>query len=423
MAKSQGLARLERATTGTSASVQWSFTTLLWATVAIALPLNRALPPAPRTIWFVLILVSIAVPFFSAKPARPLYPAVWVFAAYASIVATFTATKQSTVAQNLFVGAQLVALLGFGVFSLTSCVRNDPRFAVRVAGAFLIGQSVSALAAISQVLGQQFLGVASMNGRAPGLAGHPNSLGILASVAILLALHFSVHTRKFRLLTIVALATNVLALFASGSLSSFMALGAGLLVFTFCKREHLTRLVVSGFIFLVALWGLTYYVGVFNYLPSVAKRYQQVTGQTDAESSWGFRMRTYEFAWQRVVDEPLFGTGLGSESSGTFNGITVTHNLILRGWYQGGLLLALALTIIIVSIALVAIHAIARRQHGVEAAILVAVAAFALTSAFFEQRDYWLPLLLAWASISSGFAGVRGSDRPASLQIAARPSP
>ncbi|CAA0128237.1 Uncharacterised protein [Mycolicibacterium vanbaalenii] len=396
----------------------------MWACVFFLLPINRALPLAPRTLWFAVILLLIAIPIISLRAARPLYPGIWAFAGYASVVAILTSTKTSTIEQNLFVGMQLFILLGFGVFALTASAVTEPKFVERVSGAFLIGQSLSAIAAVLQVLGQSALGAQAVHGRAPGLAGHPNSLGLLSCIAILLALQILVATRKFRVFVIAALSANMLALFASGSLSSFMAVAIGLLVFILCRREHVGKLTIGGIAFAVTLWLVGRFSGIVDYLPSVVQRYRQVTGQTDAESSWEFRMRTYDFAWSKVVEEPFFGNGLNAESSGTFNGITVTHNLVLRGWYQGGAFLAVAFALIVAAVLIVAARAIVRKEHGAEAAILVAIIAFALTSAFFEQRDYWLPLLFAWASISAAQIKLRQVTSPLSLDHQVRkPTP
>ena len=177
---------------------------------------------------------------------------------------------------------------------------------------------------------------------------------------------------------------------------------------------------------MVALWLVARFSGVFTYLPSVTGRYGQVTGQTESVSSWKLRTLTYDFAWSRLTEDPLFGVGLGAKFSGTYNGITVTHNVFLRAWYQGGLLFGIAIGLIVIAVLIVSIRAMVEKQFGGEASVLVAVFAFALTSALFEQRHFWLPVLVAWGSISAAAIRQRvsvGTTSAVDLMSAASPSP
>lgn len=375
--------------------------TLLWVVIAAMLPVNRVIPLMPRALWFLGILALICAPVVFGRAARPLYPAVWAFAGFASIVATLTATKSIAIGDNLFVGMQLFVLLGLGVFAITGCALRDPKFVNRLSIGFLVGQTASSAAAIAQVLGQPLLGVAAFQGRALGLAGHPNTLGLLCCVGILIALQVLVSPGRLRLLTFVALAANVAALFASGSLSSFVAVSAGLIVWILCMRRRLGKLTVGAIASVAVLWLVGSSTGLADYLPSVAERYRQVSGQTNADGSWEIRTRTYSFAWQQIQDDPIFGSGLGAAASGTYNGVTVTHNIFLRAWYQGGIFLAVAMGLVLAAVLFVTVKSIAERRYAGEVGIIVALIAFALTSAFFEQRDYWLPILVAWGSISA----------------------
>ena len=405
-AEPQDSARTASLSSGENAP--WPPMTMLAMVVAFALPFNSQLPSVPRAVWFICIVALIAIPIaFLRSGRRPLYPVVWIVAGYASFIAILTATNRATIDENLFIGAQLVLLVGFGPFAMTAIAVMDAKFAPRVAAAFLAGQCVSAAAAISQLLGYRLLGSAPLQGRAYGLAEHPNSLGFLSCLAILIALQMFLKSRRFRLLTFTALAVNVLALVASGSVSSMMALAAGLLVLVVCRRDSLGKIAIGAIACAVALWLVAQLSGVFSYLPSVAGRYGQVTGQTESVSSWELRMLTYQFAWEKISAEPIFGVGLHPDYSGTFNGITVTHNVFLRAWYQGGALLAIAIALIVSAVLIVALRAMSTKTHGGEASVLVGIFAFALTSALFEQRHFWLPVLVAWASISA--AAIRRS--------------
>jgi O-antigen ligase len=400
----------EGLTWSSQTKVPWASTTALGSVIAFVLPFNSQLPSVPRGSWFVCIVALIGIPMLLMQTGRrPLYPAVWAFAGYASLVAILTATKSATIVENLFIGAQLVLLVGFGPFAMTANALIDPKFVQRVSVAFLGGQSLSAIVAISQLLGRPVLGSEPLQGRAYGLAEHPNTLGLLSCLAILIALQMLLATRRFRLLAFGALVANIIALIASGSVSSMMALSIGLAVLIISRRDLLGKMALGIIACAVALWLVGKFSGVFNYLPSLTGRYGQVTGQTESVSSWGLRTLTYEFAWTRISEEPIFGVGLSPKYSGTYNGITVTHNVFLRAWYQGGFLFAVAIALIVIAVLIVTFRAMIRKEHSGEASVLIAIFAFALTSALFEQRHFWLPVIVAWASISAAAIRQKGS--------------
>jgi O-antigen ligase len=386
---------------------RWPLTTVLWSAVAFAVPINYVLPSAIRTLWFVAIMGLIGFQVLFLRVARPLYPAIWVLAGFASLVAILTATDTSTIEENLFVGVQLIVLLGFGVFVLTANAITDQKFVQRVSVAFLIGESSSAAVAVFQLLGRSLFASGAVNGRAQGLAEHPNTLGLTAAVASLLALRILFVTRRSRVLVIGALILNLMALGASGSLSSMIAFALGVVVLIVCFRYHLLQIALGAIGFALVVWVVGTFSGLIRYLPSLTERYKQVTGQTAAEGSWALRKRTLDFAWGRIIEEPSFGNGLSARAGGSFNGVTTVHNLVLRGWYQGGVLLGIALAAITIAVLVVAVRAMIRREHGGEASILVAIFVFASMSPVLEQRHYWLMILMAWASISASLASRR----------------
>lgn len=391
-------------------SVRWPPTTVLAVVVAAILPLNHMLPSVARAVWYACIVALIAIPIIFRHPGRrPLYPAVWVFAGYASVVALLTATRSATIDENLFVGSQLALLIGIGPFAMTANALTDPKFVQRVSIAFMSGQFLSAVTAIAQLLGHPVLGTEPLQGRAYGLAEHPNTLGYMSCLATLIALQILISSRRSWLLTLIALTVNILALVASGSVSAMMALAFGLAVLIVSMRDHLGRMALGAVACAVALWLLGRVSGVFDYLPSVLGRYGQVTGETQSLSSWDMRTLTYDFAWGRILREPIYGVGLNADYSGTYNGITVTHSVFLRAWYQGGIVLAIAIGLIVIAASIVALRAMVEKGHAGEASVLVAIFTVALTSALFEQRHFWLPVLVAWASISA--AAIARRDR------------
>jgi len=393
--------------------LRWPPTTVLGSVVAVVLPFNHALPSVPRALWYACVVALIGAPMlFRQAGRRPLYPAVWVFAGYASLAALLTATTAATINENLFVAAQFVLLIGIGPFAMTANALIDPKFVQRVSIAFLAGQFPSAAAAIAQLLGEPVLGNEPLQGRAYGLSEHPNTLGYLSCLAVLISLQFLLTARRFRLLAFASLGANIIALIASGSVSAMMALAIGLAVLIISMRDHITKMAIGAAACVVILWLLGRFSGIFAHLPSVIGRYGQVTGQTESLSSWEMRTLTYDFAWRRILRDPIFGVGLNADYSGTYNGITVTHSVLLRAWYQGGVFLAIAMGFIVIAVLIVVLRAMITKEHGGEASVLVAIFAVALTSALFEQRHFWLPVLVAWASISAAAIKQRGRIGP-----------
>lgn len=379
----------------------WTLHTVLWSFIAITLPAYRAFPDPIKLISFAGLYLLLAISVVAKRVRQPLYAGVWIFAGYSSCVAILTATNQATIKENLVVGGQLAVLLGFAVFVMTANAALDPRFIPRVSAAFLIGQTASSLAGIAQVLGQPVFGREASFGRAPGLSGHPNALGIMACVAILLCLYIATSFIRFRVAALIMLAANIGGILSTGSLSALMSLSVGVLVLLVCMRESLMKLALGAATFIPLLWLIASSTGYLKFFRSPQDRYLQVTGQVDAESTWEIRQRTYSFAWDEIKKEPIFGNGLGGEYGGTYDGITLTHNIFLRAWYQGGIFLAISIACILMALLLIGIRAVTKKTNAAEVSVLVAVMTFALTSAFFEQPDYWMPVLVAWASISA----------------------
>ncbi|MCV7056543.1 O-antigen ligase family protein [Mycolicibacterium gilvum] len=327
-----------------------------------------------------------------------------MFAGYATLISALTATDQVTVSDNVFVAVQILALIGLAPFALTRNASDDEYFAKRVSVAFLAGQTLSALVAVLQLLGQtiEVPGTiyGAVYGRAAGLAEHPTTLGLMSCIAVLVSLRILFTSRRFRILVLVALAANLLSLVASGSLTSaVMGLAIGLLVLVFCEREHLGRMLGWGVTFVVLLAVVFAATGVGQHLPSLAERYDQVTSPTEA-GSWNARTLTFDFAWNRIMEDPVFGEGLSAKARGSYNGVTTVHNSVLRAWYQGGVILGIAYGALFFVVLVVVIRSMARRKYGGEASVMAAIFAYAMVSPLLEQRHLWLPVLICWASIS-----------------------
>ncbi|UOG21052.1 O-antigen ligase family protein [Gordonia amicalis] len=353
-------------------------------------------------LWFGCVVALILLQLIFGRLAYPRFSAVWIFSGYASVSAILTATNEASVSQNLFVGFQLLLMLGLCPFVMTYNARHRPSFVTKIAIAFIIGQTASSVVALFQLGGASVAGYQAVYGRAPGLAAHPNALGVLASLAIVICLVGVVRTASWqRIGFLVGLFANLAGLLATGSISALVSCSVGLAVVTLCMRDQLWAVLKWAATGLLATWIVAVVLNLSDRFQSPIDRYLQVSGQTDSQSSWEIRLRTYEFVWSAIGDHPFFGNGLAPQFGGTFNGTTVTHNLVLRAWFQGGFLLAAASVAILVAFMIVIVQSIMRKSDAASAGILITAGAFALTSAFFEQADYWLPVIVAWAALRS----------------------
>ncbi len=388
-------------TAGRTGRIPLSPTTAVWMAIAVVVPIYRSLPGAVTQLWAMAVLAVIVASVALGRVARPQFVGVWLIAGYAALVATVTATRGSDVTGNLYVGIQLFIVLGLGIFVMVANVRRDPEFVRRVCIAFIASQSVSALVAAIQLAGSSVFGFGVVNGRAPGLAGHPNVLGIMSSLALILCLGAAVQKVGNRVVLVLISIVNAVGLLATGSLSSLSACAIGLIVVAISSRVKIATIVKSFVGASVLFWIAITYTEFGKHLETPADRYLQVTGQTKAVSTLEIRNDTYGFAWDAIRAHPLSGVGLNAANAASFDNVTVVHNVFLRSWYQGGVVLALAVALIICASALVAFRSMKSGKNAAAAGVLVSMMTFALTSAFFEQAYYWLPVVLAFACLST----------------------
>lgn len=394
VAESPQLARAEASGTGGPVG-------LLLVAMALFVPVYRELPGNVARGWTAAVLLLIVGVILFGGGRRPTCTLAWLLTGYGAATAVVTATGLGgSVPSNFGVGVQLFVLLGLGPFAMTGLVASRPGLVARVVVAFLVAQTVSAAAAVVQMLGYEVAGTTTVNGRAPGLAGHPNLLGMMSVVALVLCVDALLRGGQRTKLVLAVGAINVLGLLATGSLSALAAAVLGLLVVATVHRVRPGRLILvtAGTVAALALaLNLTPLGGLVN---TPLDRYLQVTGQTRAQSTLQIREGTYDYALAWITDHPLAGVGLSSNEAATYDSLTVVHNVLLRAWYQGGGFLALGIAAIIVGGAVIAWRCVRDRRDGAAAGVIVGSVAYALTSAFFEQAYYWLPVLLAVAVVS-----------------------
>lgn len=394
-------------------------TRLVWILLAGVTPVARILPPVPGLMFTVAVAASIAVALIMGRVTQPRSRGVWVVAAVLILASTvITVPRSGDLKSHLLTGMLLTLLVGAGPFVACWMTLHLRELLRHCAIAFVAVQSISSLTALAQSRGISVFGMGAIYGRSSGLSGHPNILGLFSSIALICAVDSLSGERGGRRRVLIAAAglINAGGLVTSGSLSSMVALFFGLVIVLVTRRVSI-RVPVFGTavlsVVIVVSEGLTGNQS-FNYR-TPTERFLQVTGQTTQIGTLQIRVRTIEYAWNYIKQHPVFGAGLDDRSGATFDGITLAHNILIRSWFQGGALMAIAMLLVLMAAALGVATSMKRGEAAAGAGVLVTVIAFALTAAFFQQPFYWLPLLACWAALTH--------PRPQTSPVVLSPAP
>lgn len=395
---------------------------LLYAAVAaifFLLPFSETLKGAPALAWTAAVLAGIAAVVIFGKGKLTVWSGIWPIAVFLALLGAVSSSGNAdSLRGHVLIAVQVLAFIALGPFAMRRLL-SIPGVLKSALVSFLVAQSISSAAGVAQAAGTAVLGWKTVNGRAPGLASHPNILGVLASVAIVIFLYLLFKTEMRKLPLVLGLGANIGGLLVSGSISSLTACVIGVLVFMWAARVSFkviaTMFIVGG----AGLWGVTQ-LAASGLLRGPAQRIAQVTGQTSDVSTLDIRQNTYAYAWEHIQRDPFFGRGLDATSGATFDGVTLAHNVLLRAWFQGGLGLGLAFALIYGAIALLIIRALLRGIDAAPAGVLAVIVGFSMTSAALQQGYYWVILLGAWALLSNparvaspGFLDVAGRPRAA----------
>ncbi|WP_170931310.1 O-antigen ligase family protein [Aeromicrobium sp. PE09-221] len=302
---------------------------------------------------------------------------------------------------NLRASGEVAVTLGLLVALLPPAVafqlNRYPNFLRNVVVAFLGVQTLSALAAIVQMAGGSVLGVVAVAGRARGLAGHPNILGIMSVIAILILFDLMRRGVINRVLGVALLLVHAVTILGSASLSSMLMLAVGLMFYVFAARGAIRYLL--GTLAIVAVVGVlvTANGNLISLLPeSLEARVSEVTDPSGDRASLLIRFGAYQYAIDSIAGDPIMGVGMDTMNQSTTQSGLVVHNYLLRGWFQGGLLLFIALTTISAMFVMASARYIRRTGVLAPAAILVSMLVFGLTSSLYTQSHYWVVMLVSF---------------------------
>lgn len=372
----------------------------IWIAIISLVPVHRLLMVHVSAQLPYLVLAVVVACAALGRLRVPPTPGVWIFALASIPFASIIAGSSSSVMQSTYVGIKLGLLVGLTPFILRYYAINRGSFTRFAITGFLTVQSLSAAVGLAQLAGASVVGLRANAGRANGLAIHPNVLGIMAAIAILVSfalIHRS--TGRRRLMAWAVLVLNVAALIGSGSLSSMLSLAAGAVVLLISMRATTKTVIRTGAaVVMCSALALALGYDPGSAIDPVEGRVNTVLGiSDDGVASLSIRESTYDFAIDSIREDPLIGVGMDTMNEGTFNGLTVVHNYLLRSWFQGGLLLLTTFVLISIAMLRLIFRSMISSRDSLQASIVTVVIAFGLTSAFYDQQQYWLPLLFAVA--------------------------
>jgi len=402
--------------TGTARAI--SFLGGAWIVVIALTPIMRFASVTIDSRISLVVLVLAAVSVLAGRVGRPFGGPLWIIAAVLVLIAGVVAGGQSNALASIRVGIEFAAIIGTVPYVLRHFAMTERNWLRNAVVGFLAVQTISAGAGILQLwLGLDFWGFAANQGRANGLSGHPNVLGIMSTIAFLVLAHILRGSKgRTAFAVILALVVNAGALLATGSLSNMLALATGAAVLLIASRSTIRTILLTtvGAVLLVPLLGV-FGVSISSLTDGVESRIDVVSGQTGSQGSLEIRQQTWMSAWERIQVDPLLGAGLDSTNQAVY-GTTVVHNYLLHYWYQGGMsMLVFAVIITLILVALVG-RALIRGREAPQAAVITAIVTFAFTSAFYDQQHYWIPLLVAVAAsgprLSGSHTGLHGRAAP-----------
>ena len=368
----------------------------------LPIPIARFLPPGISRPWYALVIGLFVVALVLGKVRRPSGYGYWLLAGCLCGAAGIASSASAGLSANLRVAVPLALLWLLGPLALRWLyTEHRSVFTAGVVG-FSVSQSASALAAVRQATGGEVLGYSALLGRSPGLATHPNLLGIMGGMVVVLMLDRLVVSRAHAVRYGAVLVLNLAALILSGSISAMMATTLGAVSVIVVRRVKVTRLLVATFsLILITVVGFQA-LNPSDGFRDPTRRFQQVTGQTGEQSSLDGRVGLMSTAIERIKERPLSGSGMTDAFASVNYRGTYVHNFVLRSWMQGGLLLATAAITLLLGAAWFVLTAVRTRSHAAQAAIVVLVLGFSLTSTVFDSVYYWLPVVAAWAAGPAG---------------------
>lgn len=261
-------------------------------------------------------------------------------------------------------------------FALGTVVLQRPAH-VRTAIRFWVASAaITGAGAIVQFLfGDVIPGASVVGGRMTGFSQHVNDLGGVTAIALVPALMLATSIRVTianRSLSYLPAMLIVAGLILSGSVGAMIAATAALLLWlTFSMHRHRLLIMVS-----VAAIGL-FVISVAQSnagSQSPIDRFDAVSASRDDPGATLFsRLDTVVGAWEEISANPLVGAGLDEVSNKVESTGHQVHNLLLGPWYEAGLLGAIGMVAILISLASLARKTVSGSQSQEEWSIALSL--------------------------------------------------
>ena len=238
----------------------------------------------------------------------------------------------------------IVALLIVPIAAI-ACTALDSRVPKWIVASFLAGVTVSSLIALTDLTNlthvSRSLALATLrtgnqfdNHRETGLTDHPNTLGLVCTIAVPFAVHFISESRR-RWLPCIALVLLCGGVVASGSRGAQIAFPVAVLVAILVsphKKKVAGRLAAT--LTAAVLGGLT---ALTQLAPGILDKLFRFDGSRASLGSDDERAFVHAQAWNDFKDYPIFGIGIKH--------IGEAHNIYLQIMSAGGSVLVAGMLI------------------------------------------------------------------------------
>jgi O-antigen ligase len=348
-----------------------------------------------------VILVALSVRRRRLPPTRTWYIGI-AFVVVGGMAATFHAVLPT---ESIFVVARMLFVLLIWQWTIRHLVTDEDRMR-SIMTAYVLGCVVSAMVAVLQLDAHVLVSLGTVfNGRATGLARHPDDTGSFLALGLTFAVGLALHPSHRRRWFYIACAFLIaVGLIVSGSVSGMLCGLAGCLVIMVLSGIKVKHFVAIVLILVAGYVGGTSIQGSSGKSLNPIARFEAATGpEANGANSVTPRVGTWKGSWRGIVESPFLGHGLDILSSLTYldpNNDTEypTHNFILMAWYQGGILFLVGDLICIA-------EALRRmlmngKPDGTRRVLFggaVAVLLFAMQAPMMFDRYFWFPFVLAMA--------------------------
>jgi O-antigen ligase len=287
------------------------------------------------------------------------------------------------------------ALYVFGFATISLATLSD----------LLLGTHVGALVVSTPVYQVDLENVADL-ARYGGPTGHPNTLGYVSVIGLLLCLARIMETKGMVVwAAVVGLVLFWATLIVSGSRAALLGLFIGYVVLiAFATRSQRKRLLVTSLVGVVAIWIALKATGLERSLMNPVQRLaESVQPRRSFEADWQ-RRQDLRLAGRLLSDDPV--TGYGMENIGTSRPPTkvafkLPHWILLQSWVAGGLLALLGTIWLYASVLYLGWYAV-RAHQPLSLGLLAACLAFSLMDMVhpgLDQRFKWFTVAILIATV------------------------